>query len=240
MAQTDSIPPYVGLGVFNGVVETLAETTIPSGPIDRRVLDKLSGADYGAFMSAARFLGLATDNRTATDKFYKLVQAWKKGQAEYKALLQEMLFEAYDPLLEGVDHTQGTAAQLEKAFKDAGVSQGQMLTKTIRFFVKAVQYTGSIVSPHILKGAARPKNGDSKPRKKKKEDEAGAAVITTSIKPTDTLPTGFERMPIPGIANAFIQYPNTLTEANCDVFDAMMVALRAFAKARAGKAGKPT
>ena len=80
MAQSDIVPPYVGLGVFNGVIETLAETTIPSGPIDRRVLDKLSGAGrYGAFMSAARFFGMATDNRTATDKFYTLVNSWKNG-----------------------------------------------------------------------------------------------------------------------------------------------------------------
>ena len=49
---------------------------------------------------------------------------------------------------------------------------------------------------------------------------------------------GMERMPIPGIAGAFIQYPSTLTEANCDVFDAMMLALRAYAKAQAlGKEG---
>ena len=231
MTQTDTVPPYVGLGVFNGVVETLAETTIPSGPIDRRVLDKLSGADYGAFMSAARFLGLATDNRTATDKFHKLVEAWKKGPAEYKELLQEVIFDAYDPLIEGVDHTQGTAAQLEKALKDAGVSQGQMLTKTIRFFVKAVQYTGGTVSPHILKGAARPKNGEGKQRKKKKEAEP--AVITT-IKQIDAVPNGFERMPIPGIQGAHIQFPINLTLANCELFAAMVVALKAYAQSRSG------
>jgi hypothetical protein len=135
MAQTDTVPPYVGLGVFNSVVEVLAETTIPSGPIDRRVLDKLSGADYGAFMSAARFLGMATESRTATEKFYTLVNAWKKGQEDYKTAFETIFWQAYDPIMHGIDHTQGTAAQIEKAFKDIGVSQGQMLTKTIRFFV---------------------------------------------------------------------------------------------------------
>ena len=234
MAQTDTVPPYVGLGVFNGVVETLAETTIPSGPIDRRVLDKLSGADYGAFMSAARFLGLATDHRVATEKFYKLVEAWKKGTDDYKSTFLEMLFEAYDPLLEGVDHTQGTAAQVEKAFKDAGVSQGQMLTKTIRFWVKAIQYAGGSVSPHILKGAARPKNGEGKPRKKKVPDASGTGTPGGTTTKADTAPSGMERMPIPGITGAYIQYPTNLTVANCELFAAMVAALKAYAQTRSG------
>ncbi|MGB7134400.1 MAG: hypothetical protein WBD46_03890, partial [Acidobacteriaceae bacterium] len=52
------VPPYVTWGVFKSTLDTLGESTVPSGPLDRRVLHWLSGADHGALMSALRFLGL--------------------------------------------------------------------------------------------------------------------------------------------------------------------------------------
>ena len=119
-------------------------------------------------MSAARFLGMVNDSRIATQAFYDLVTKWKNNKDDYKTALLEAIFEAYDPILGDVDLTQGTAAQLEKAFKEVPVAQGQMMTKTIRFLVKAVQFAGGSVSPHILKGAPRPRNGEGKPRRKVK------------------------------------------------------------------------
>lgn len=234
MAQAPTVPPYVGFGIFNGVIETLAETTVPNGPIDRRVLDKLSGADYGAFMSAARFFDMVDENRVAKANLRELVKKWKLSQDEYKEFLLQLVLECYQPILGHVDLDQGTAAQLEKAFKDAGVSQGQMLTKTIRFLVKASLFCGAEVSPHILKGSPRPKNGDSKPRQKKKQepDKADTTLLFTTA---SAVPSGFERMPIPGVSGAYIQYPTNLTVANCELFAAMVVALKAYAQARSGK-----
>jgi hypothetical protein len=39
----------------------------------------------------------------------------------------------YDYIIGDLDMESGTAFELEKAFRDSGVPQGQMLTKTIRF-----------------------------------------------------------------------------------------------------------
>src|SRR3954463_6367384 len=96
-------PPYVSYGIFTKSVETLSDTTVPSGPLDRRVLDGLSGADYGALISALRFLGLADEQRKATERYRKLVAAYKQGRAEYIDELREVVFERYRPILGDLD-----------------------------------------------------------------------------------------------------------------------------------------
>jgi hypothetical protein len=40
-------------------------------------------------------------------------------------------------------------------------------------------------------------------------------------------------MPVPGLQDAFIQYPLNVTEAHCDLFDAVVKVLRVLAKGRA-------
>ncbi len=51
MSNPSLPPPYMSFGILQSATETLATTTVPSGPLDRRVLDGLSGADYGALIS---------------------------------------------------------------------------------------------------------------------------------------------------------------------------------------------
>lgn len=221
-------PPYMSFGVLQSATETLSTTTVPHGPLDRRVLAGLSGADYGSLISGLRFLGLVDAQRTATPSYHALVRAMKEGEAKFKGSLLEVLNTAYKPIIGNIDIKHGTAAQLEKVFKDAGVSQGQMLTKTIRFYVKAMNYCGVTISHYILNAKTprqtTPKNGDQKRVPRVKKARAGGG--------TDETPMGFERLPIPGLADTYIQYPNTLTEANCDLFDAMIGVLRTYVKGR--------
>src|SRR5438552_15291565 len=87
---TDTAPPaYVSFGVFKSTIEQLAETTVPTGPLDRRILHWLSGADYGALMSGLKFLGLVDEQRQATAQYRKLVQSLK-DQESFKAELLEI------------------------------------------------------------------------------------------------------------------------------------------------------
>jgi hypothetical protein len=222
-------PPYVGYGVFKTVVETLAETPVPSGPLDRRVLDKLSGADHGALMSGLNFLGYVDKDRKVTPEYRDLIHAWKENPTNYQALLFEAVSVKYADIIGNMNIETGTSTELEKAFKAYGVPAGQMLTKTIRFYVKALKDCGASVSPHITKPKPRtPRNGS-----KKADKATPRGSITRPVKEHIT-PKGFERMPVPGLPDAFVQFPLNLTEAHCDLFDSVVRLLRTFAKGRSG------
>ena len=71
MPNTDETksPPYMSFGVFKTAAETLSEITVPSSPLDRRVLHQLSGADHGSLMSGLRFLGYVDEERRATNVY---------------------------------------------------------------------------------------------------------------------------------------------------------------------------
>lgn len=234
-----NLPPYMSIGVFKGTLETLADTTVPTGPLDRRVLDGLSGADYGALISGLRFLGLVNEDRTATDTYRELVRAFKTPE-KYRDLLREILEGRYASVIGDVDIAHGTITQLEKAFRDAGVSQGQMLTKTVRFFVKAMQDSGVEVSPHITKPRKPSPRGDT-PRRKRGggngEEENGGDRDPGAVRAEERKPDGYSRLPIPGLPNTYIQYPDNISEANCDLFEAMIGVLRTYAKTRKEKKG---
>ena len=227
-------PPYMTPGVFKTAVETLAEATVPSGPLDRRVLDKLSGADHGALMSGLGFLGYVDADRKATAEYRELIQEWKVDKAKYQSLLFEALSVKYADIIGDVNVQTGTAAELEKAFKSFGVPAGQMLTKTIRFYVKMLGECGVDVSPHILKAKPRMPRGAKKTEKQK---GSGIASSTAHSPKEYIIPKGFERMTVPGLPDAFIQYPLSLTEAHCNLFAAMITTLRAFAKVQVGGKG---
>jgi hypothetical protein len=237
--DTPAPAPYVSYGTFKSTIDQLADSTVPTGPFDRRVLDWLSGADYGALMSALRFLGLVDDDRRATADYRGLVQA-SKDAPKFKEALRAILDAKYKPVIGSVDLGHGTITELEKAFKDYGVSQGQMLTKSVRFFVKALTECGVALSPHITKPKPRPfrvataKNGVGEKARIKTRQKVGPVSAAGSVEDLQSAPLGYERMPIPGVANAFIQYPTNLTPAHCEMFTATIGVLRAYAQSLGG------
>jgi hypothetical protein len=228
-------PPYMSFGVFKSTIETLAQSTVPTGPLDRRVLDGLSGADYGSLISGLRFLGFVDDDRRATDRYRDLVQAYKKGPQVFSGVMLDLISPRYDSIIGNVDTEHGTISELERAFRDAGVSPGQMLTKSIRFYVKFLQEIGVPVSPHITKArkSISPRANGAQPKKKQPKADPASSRDAVDVGERKT-PEGSERLPIPGLSGAFIQYPANLTEANCDLFEAMIGVLRTYVKGRSG------
>ncbi len=243
--KVNSIPPYVGWGVFKNTIDTLAQSVVPTGPLDRRVLHFMSGADHGALISALRFLGLADANKVATQEYRDLVKV-SANEAKFKEEMRRLLDERYSPIIGKLNLQHGTISELERAFKDYGVAQGQMLTKTIRFLVKALQESGVEVSPHITKPSPKARSTASRPAEKKAKtgrqtDKAGSQEGSGGSSGNgDAAPGGFERMPIPGIPNAFIQYPSGLTEEQCTLFGAAITFLKVYvtAKTSVGKEGQ--
>lgn len=236
--SSKNVPPYVTWGIFKGTMDALAETTLPSGPLDRRVLHTLSGADHGALMSALRFLGLVDSQNRATDKYSELIE-WLKapaGPEQFQEKFTALLDEKYRPVLDRVDLERGTISELEKAFREEmEVSPGQMMTKTIRFFIKAYTENGfNMMSPHITRAKPKARNTTKKPPNGDKSPKRGPRTQRQDDNQTETTPRGFSRLPIPGMADAFIQYPNDLTEPQCGLLDAAVVLLRAYVKSQKG------
>jgi hypothetical protein len=226
--------------VFAKSIETFAETTVPSGPIDRRVLSGLSGADYGSLMSGLRFLGLVNEDRRATEDYRELVQL-SKDPAKFKERWKNLVISKYTPIVGHVNLKDGTAAELEKAFKDYGVSVGQMLTKTIRFFLKAMTETGLQLSHYMTAPKPRvPRAGSGTPRKNgtgKAQEEKTAAPLGEH---RDQVPEGFGRLNLPGMPDCFIQYPIDLTEAHCQILEASVSLLRTSLSAHGGEKDRKT
>lgn len=237
--ETKTPPPYGSYGIFKSVIEQLATATVPSGPLDRRVLHGVSGSDYNALIPGMRFLGLVDKDRKPTETLRELVKDWQ-NQDVFKAQMLALLGDKYAPIIGNINLGSGTITELEKAFKDSGVSAGQMLGKTIRFFTKAMSDYGYVLSPYIQNakpraaGSAAKKNGE-------KERVARTPRKTTPVQSNEErqIPTGFQRMPIPGVEDGYIQYPTRLSVTDCDMFEAAVTMLRVYAnKMTAGKEKK--
>ena len=227
-------PAYMPYPTLKNTVETFADTTTPT-KLNRHVLSSLSGAAHNALISGLCFMGLANQDESVTEGFGTLVRARRKSEQEYKTVLIEILHGVYDSIIGGVNIENGTLPELEKAFKASGVTQGQMLTKSVRFYVKALQDCGFPVSPHITKPRARraltrkkqaAEKNDTPPGDPPKDSENGNGGSDT-----DKIPKGFGRLPIIGREGAFIQYPMPLTEQDCAVIEAAVGYLRALVKA---------
>jgi hypothetical protein len=220
---------------MKSTIERFKDSTVPS-KLNRHVLHDISGGAFSALMSSLRFFGLIDENQGVKDEFRAVVDAARHGEAAYKDKMVQVVCDAYDPIVgANFDLQSGTLPDLEKKFKDAGVPQGQMLTKAIRFYLKALDDAGIEVSEHITKPRPRTstKNKGTKTQKKTKGgaasddkskdfDSNGTSDAVTTY---DATPKGFERLTMPGMKDAFIQYPSKLTKRDYDLFKALLTVL---------------
>jgi hypothetical protein len=235
MPQSKDVAPYGTYGMMKSTIERFKDATVPS-KLNRHVLHDVSGGAFSALMSSLRFFGLIDDNQSVKDEFRAVVKAAQQGEAAYKDKMVQVVCDAYDPIVGGnFDLRSGTLPDLEKKFRDAGVPQGQMLTKAIRFYLKALDDAGIEVSEHITKPRPRTasKNKGTKTQKKpkggvatddkSKDFNAGDTPIQTAV------PSGFQRIAIPSNVNAFVQFPMQITPTDCDQFEGILDMLRRFA-----------
>ena len=195
--------PYGTYGMLKSTVERFVESTVPT-TMNRHVLHDLSGADFSAVNATFRFLGFIDDERSVKPAFRELVEERKKGESQYKAALLKILQNSYGPIVAGIDIESGTLPELEKAFREAGVQQGQMVTKTIRFYTKALEDCGVKISPHITK--PRPRKSTTKRNGAKQgtgsKNKLPKPEITPPIFDSAGIPEGFERLPTPNVPQA--------------------------------------
>jgi hypothetical protein len=237
MAQSKDVAPYGTYGMMKSTIERFKDSTVPS-KLNRHVLHDVSGGAFSALMSSLRFFGLIDENQGVKDEFRAVVEAARQGEIQYKDKMVQVVCDAYDPIVGAqFDLQSGTLPDLEKKFRDAGVPQGQMLTKAIRFYLKALDDAGIEVSEHITKPRRRVpgKNKTTKPQKKSKggvagtdskDFESGETPHVTTVQ--DAIPKGFERLAVPGMKDAFIQYPSQLSKREYDLFKALLTVLGAY------------
>ena len=234
-------PPYMTYPSLKTTIEEFAESTTPT-KLNRHVLSKLSGAGYFELVSGFRYLGLIEKNSKVRGSLNRLVQARRQSENNYKEELLKLLQEVYEPIVEGVDIKKGTLPELEKCFKNVGVPQGQMLTRAVRFYVKALQDCGFEVSPHITKPRRRTqtkRNGsESKypPKGRKAKSQKGKeGPLPPPREDKNGPPAGLDRLPILGKDNAYIQYPSALTNQDYAVIKAAVSYLEALVKKKEGE-----
>jgi hypothetical protein len=235
--------PYGTYSTFKNTIERFKDATVPTN-LNRHVLDDVAGGAFSALSTALKFLGLMDKERGAlTKEFRDLVEARKKGETEYQSLLLTLIKESYKPVLGNFDVEAGTLPDLEKKFRDYGMPQGQMTTKAVRFYVAALKDCGVSVSEFITKKRQRTKRPkDPNAPKKGKQGKPDSGRVNDPLPPrdrSDALPSGFDRLPIPGLDGAFIQYPKNLTDGDCTMFEAMTTVLRTYVKSRKPEGKKP-
>jgi len=238
MPEFKQLLPYGTYTTFKNTVERFVNSTVPTS-INRHVLDDVSGGEFSALASTLKFLGLMNSDQTLKPEFKQLVDALAKNKTEYESVLLNLMTDAYKPVLGNFDIEAGTLPDLEKKFRDAGMPSGQMLTKAIRFYIKAQQDCGVPVSEHITKPRPRTrKPKDQKARKPEGKQEHQNTNTGTPPRAADTVPSNCERQTIPFVEGGFIQYPKNLTETDVTMFEAMISVLRTYAKSREGSEGK--
>jgi hypothetical protein len=227
------IPPYVPWRTF----ETYLDGLKAFGPdlpnvIDRDSMRTFSGAMQSWLLNALRSLNMIDDNGVPRPRLKQIVHATPESR---KAMYKQVL-EAEYRFLDGINLRAATPKQIEAAFETTGAT-GDTIRKCMVFFVGLAKAAEVPLSPLIMKVRRRPSRsngGNPKPKRGPIPSSAHNLFPPAGGETTEPTPTGFERLPIPGLPNAFIQYPAGITEANCDLFDAMVSVLRTYAKGRLG------
>ena len=226
----NNAPPYGTYSIFETFCENLKDTAIPDH-IDRSMFLKLSGGDQTALLIGLRFLGLIDKDDKTTDSFRKLTEARKTGTDAWKSALREVITQRYEPIVGGINTETTTKAKIAECFRAAGVAPGQMTTKSIRFYLKAVEQFGGTIS-HYLKGMSgrmrSTTGGISRKKAVRSQPRTQAEQPSSSVKISkgDQAPEGVEVLPIPMLPGAHIQYPVGLTIAQCTMIEGAVTLLR--------------
>jgi hypothetical protein len=242
MSEEPQVPsvPYASFAAVKNFLEGLAKMdgAVPDH-VDRSILRTMSGSNQAALLMALRFLELIEndDDGTVKPALGVLVGAKRKGDPEWRAALRSTVEKAYGSVVGPLKVATATPEKVEEAFKAKKVRGGEMLEKSVRFYLKACEEAGIPISP-LLK-ARKPPTKVPKPKEKVAHPKVSTGEVPQDDQPDDKEPlqSGFERLPIPGRPGAYIRYPTDLTETDCKLFEAHLVTLRVLLAALNEKKG---
>ena len=120
------------------------------------MLSGQSGSTIAALLGAFRYLGFIDDAGTPQATLAAFANADADGRAE---ILKPLLVEKYAFVTQGdVDLATATSQQVEKAFRDQGIT-GSTVTKSVGFFLAAAHMAGLSTSNYVKKANGGPKLG---------------------------------------------------------------------------------
>lgn len=226
--ESRPLPPYIPFKTFTNFVQKLSETVIPER-IDSSLLRSYPGSVARQLKAALRYLKLIDGDGNTTSTLVDVVKSY--GTGTWKQMLADMLADAYQPVLDGLNLDTGTLGQLQQKFRNQG-ADGQMLQKCITFYLSALREAELTFSPHFVE---RVRRAERKPRERKKPTDArsqgqpGAGEEPeTQVPPTGgTVKFSF---PIPDKPAATIFLPADLAAEDWEMIDSM---IRAYVQRRA-------
>ena len=183
-------PPYIPLMTLDNFVGKLKATVVPP-IIDSSLTQTLSGGMSGALMSALRFLGLIESGGKVLPSLKELVAA--HGTESYPMVLAGIIDNGYADIVGDLDLATATPNMLDDKFRKNSKANGQVLDKSVRFYLAALEKMKRPLSPHFKVRKPRP-NGV--PRKAKgttnkgesTKDDQGAAIDIPEDMQTIELP----------------------------------------------------
>jgi hypothetical protein len=221
--------PYGSWKTVRAFLGKLKQTTIPPR-IDNSVMVGMSGSGKSEMRTALRYLGLIDSADTVTPKLKQIVTAY--GTETWSQELGDLIWAAYTDVVgqdaEWLDN--GTASLLREKFKAASGMDGEMLDRTTRFFLSALDDSGTTYSPYFKVRGARAASTRRTPSKKQ-----GGKSSPNEQGPRGPIPPdGTVALPFsfPGKMSAAVHIANDMTEAEWSMVDAYV---RSYLKLHGGK-----
>jgi hypothetical protein len=209
------LPPYVSFKTLEGVIRKFKETTVP-GVVDTSVLRTYANSVARQVIVAMKYLGLIEEDGKRTDRLIRLRNAY--GTPDWQPALTETFYDAYRPLIGGLDLESASYAQLADQFRRQG-AEGAVLQKCLAFFVAAARAADLTISPHILnRPRARPERR-GRPKKATEEVTFSDSVQTVTEQAGGTARFSF---PIPGKPAVTMFLPVELDGPDWEMVDAMV------------------
>jgi hypothetical protein len=163
------VPVYLSFKTFQTAVQGLRTHGLPT-VLDRTAFGSRSGGEQTQILSAFKFLGLIDDTNKTQPVLSKLVGV-TEGSADEKGILLSILKQRYANAF-ALNLESATPAQLDKAIADYGAG-GSTKSRSVRFFIKAVEYCGARLSARLTarKPRSTPSPGNDSENKKRKHTD---------------------------------------------------------------------
>lgn len=217
---------YIPFKTFTNFITRLNSSAVPP-VIDTSILIQMSGSMRSQLMSALRSMHLIDANGNVQQSLKNLVSDYKTEN--FQKTLENIVSKSYDHVIKNVDLKSGTAKQLTQAFRENGNVEGQMLEKSIRFFLTALKEAGIPVSPHFT--VRKPRK--PRPKKRKANTKHGQHEDDDDIDDDETTPGHIKwRLPIREKGDAIISLPENITPEDWQI---LKIQLDAFINPKSGK-----
>jgi hypothetical protein len=160
-------PAYVPWRTFTNFINGLRETGLPS-QINRSVMGNLSYSAQAQLLGGMRSLRLIDDQGKPTPILAQLIEA---DEANQPKIVAKVLGERYGFVFDHLQLDRATPAEVEKQFKEAGIT-GSTVVRAVAFFLSGAEAAGIPLSAHLKKknGSAAASMRSSAPRKKRRVD----------------------------------------------------------------------